>query len=163
MTAVTGGKTEFYLNNEKIAVSIPPGVDNGSKIRLRERGQTSPTGGPPGDLILIIKVSEHPFYRRNGRNLELTLPVSLGEAVLGAKVDVPTPAGTVTMTIPAGSSGGKRLRLKGQGVRQRDGSAGDLLVSLQIQVPHEIDEESKELIEKFDARNPTALRSDLRF
>ena len=163
VTAVTGGKTEFYLNNEKIAVSIPPGVDNGSKIRLRERGQTSPTGGPPGDLILIIKVSEHPFYRRNGRNLELTLPVSLGEAVLGAKVDVPTPAGTVTMTIPAGSSGGKRLRLKGQGVRQRDGSAGDLLVSLQIQVPHEIDEESKELIEKFDARNPTALRSDLRF
>jgi DnaJ-class molecular chaperone len=163
VTAVTGGKTEFYLNNEKIAVSIPPGVDNGSKIRLRQRGQASPTGGPPGDLILIIKVSEHPFYRRNGRNLELSLPVSLAEAVLGAKVDVPTPAGTVTMTIPAGSSSGKRLRLKGQGVRQRDGSAGDLLVSLQIQVPHEIDEESKELIEKFDARNPTSLRSDLRF
>jgi DnaJ-class molecular chaperone len=163
VTAVTGGTTEFYLNNEKIAVSIPPGVDNGSKIRLRERGQASSTGGPPGDLILIIKVSEHPFYRRNGRNLELTLPVSLAEAVLGAKVDVPTPAGTVTMTIPAGSSGGKRLRLKGQGVRQRDGSAGDLLVSLQIHVPHEIDEESKELIEKFDARNPTSLRSDLRF
>ncbi len=137
-TAVKGGKTEFYLNNEKIAVTIPPGVDIGSKIRLRERGQASPNGGPPGDLILIIKVSDHPHFQRNGRNLELTLPVSLAEAVLGAKVDVPTPAGTVTMTIPAGSSGGRRLRLKGQGVKQRDGSAGDLLISLQIQVPHVI-------------------------
>lgn len=162
-TAVTGGKTEFYLNQEKIAVTIPPGVDNGSKIRLRERGQPSPNRGAPGDLILVIKVSEHPYFRRHGRNLELTLPVSLGEAVLGAKVDVPTPSGTVTMTIPAGSSSGKRLRLKGQGVKQTDGSAGDLLVTLQIQLPHVVDDQSRELIKQFDERNPLSPRHDLIF
>lgn len=162
-TAVTGGKTEFYLNNEKIAVTIPPGVDNGSKIRLRERGQPSPNGGPPGDLILIIKVSEHPYFRRHGRNLELTLPITLGEAMLGAKVDVPTPAGTVTMTVPAGSSSGKRLRLKGQGVKQQDGSAGDLLVTLQIHLPHVVDDASQELIKKFEQTNPLSPRRDLIF
>jgi DnaJ-class molecular chaperone len=162
-TAVNGGKTEFYLNEEKLSVTIPPGVETGSKIRLRERGQPSPNGGPTGDLILIIRVSAHPCFSRNGRNLELSLPVSLAEAVLGAQIDVPTPAGTVTLTIPAGSSSGKRLRLKGQGVKQRDGSAGDLFVSLQVELPNSIDDESKELIKKFDSLNPMSLRGDLMF
>ncbi len=162
-TAVLGGKTEFYLNDEKIAVSIPPGVETGSKIRLRERGQPSPNGGPTGDLILVIRVSEHPIFRRLGRNLELELPVTLAEAVLGAKIDIPTPSGTVTLTIPAGSSSGRRLRLKGQGVKQRDGTAGDLIVVLQVQLPKTVDDESQKLIEQFEARNPMTLRSDLVF
>jgi DnaJ-class molecular chaperone len=162
-TAALGGKTEFYLNNERISVSIPPGVQTGSKIRLRQRGQPSKTGGPAGDLILLIKVSEHPYFRRNGRNLELTLPVSISEATLGAKVDIPTPSGTVTLSIPGGSSGGRRLRLKGQGVRQPDGSAGDLLVVLRIQLPKSMDEESKKLVEQFDAKNPVSLRDGLVF
>jgi DnaJ-class molecular chaperone len=161
--AVKGGRTEFYLNHERIAVTIPPGVDTGSKIRLRDRGQASASGGPAGDLILNIKVSEHPHFRRSGPNLELTLPVTLGEAALGAKVDVPTPAGMVTMTIPAGSSSGRRLRLKGQGVRQRDGSAGDLFVELQIQLPRVIDDESKELIKQFESLNPLAPRKNVQF
>ncbi len=166
-TAVKGGKTEFYLqvgeSNEKLAVTIPPGVETGSKIRLREKGQPSPNGGPSGDLILVIKVSEHPNFRRNGRNLELKLPVSLAEAALGAKIDVPTPSGTVTLTIPPGSSGGRRLRLKGQGVKQRDGSAGDLIVELQIQLPKSLDEESQQLIKQFDDRHPLPLREELSF
>ena len=166
-TAVLGGKTEFYLDRggqrEKLSVSIPPGVETGSKIRLRDQGHLSPNGGPRGDLILIIKVSDHPHFRRNGRSLELRLPVTIAEAVLGARVDVPTPSGTVTLTIPAGSSGGKRLRLRGQGVRSRDGSAGDLIVELQIAVPPTIDEESKKLIEEFDQRNPAKLRTNLGF
>ncbi len=162
-TAVKGGTTEFYLNQEKIAVTIPPGVDSGSKIRLRGRGQPSPNGGPQGDLILLIKVSDHPYFRRNGRNLELELPVTLAEAVLGAKVDVPTPGGTVTMTVPPGTSSGKRLRLKGQGVKQRDGTAGDLVVSLEVQLPEKVDDESKDLIRQFDERNPMSLRGDLIF
>jgi DnaJ-class molecular chaperone len=162
-TAALGGKTEFYLNNEKIAVSIPPGVETGSKIRLRERGQPSPGGGPTGDLILLIKVSDHPYFRRIGRNLELTLPVSLSEAALGAKVDIPTPSGTDTLSIPAGSSGGRRLRLKGQGIKQRDGSAGDLFVVLRIQLPKSIAEESKKLVEQFDAQNPVSARDGLVF
>ena len=166
-TAVRGGKTEFYLSignrNEKLSVTIPPGVETGSKIRLREKGQPSPNGGPSGDLILLIKVSDHPHFHRQGQNLNLTLPVSLAEATLGAKVDVPTPAGTVTLTIPKGSSSGRKLRLKGQGVKRRDGTAGDLIVELQIQLPSTLDAESEELIKKFDQRNPVLLRQDLSF
>ena len=162
-TAVQGGKTEFYLNKEKLSVNIPAGVETGSKIRLRDRGQPSPNGGPSGDLILLIKVSDHPCFRRNGRNLELNLPVSVGEAVLGAKIDIPTPSGTVALSIPANSSSGRRLRLKGQGVKQRDGSAVDLFVVLQIEVPKEADEESRKLIEEFEARNSVTLREGLRF
>ncbi len=166
-TAVRGGKTEFYLDRggerEKLSVTIPAGVETGSKIRLRERGQPSPNGGPQGDLILMIKVSEHPHFRRLGRNLELELPVTLAEAALGAKVDVPAPAGTVSLKIPSGSSSGRRLRLKGQGVQQRDGIAGDLIVELRIQLPGSIDEESKKLIEQFDQHNPISVRDGLAF
>ena len=162
-TAVLGGKTEFYLNTEKIAVSIPPGVESGSKIRLRERGQPSPNGGPQGDLILLMKVSQHPHFKRIGKNLELSLPVSLGEAVLGAKIDIPAPSGTITLTVPPGSSSGRRLRLKGQGVKQTDGSAGDLIVVLQIELPAAIDDDSKKLIEQFAEQNPESVRGDLMF
>ncbi|TWU27153.1 Curved DNA-binding protein [Novipirellula galeiformis] len=166
-TAVLGGTTEFYLNrtgkNEKLSVTIPPGVETGSKIRLRDQGEPSPNGGPRGDLILLIKVSDHPHFRRIGKNLELKLPVSLSEAMLGAKIDVPTPSGTVTLSVPAGTSSGRRLRLKGQGIRNRDGSAGDLIVELQIRLPESIDDESKELVEKFAERNPLNLRHDLSF
>jgi DnaJ-class molecular chaperone len=162
-TAVLGGTTEFYLNNEKLAVKIPPGVETGSKVRLRERGQPSPNGGPSGDLILMIKVSEHPHFRRKGQNLELTLPVTLQEAALGAKVDVPTPSATVALTIPPGSSSGRRLRLKGQGVRGRAGTDGDLIVILEIELPKSMDDESKQLIEQFADRNPMSVRDDLSF
>ena len=162
-TAVRGGTTEFYLEQEKIAVNIPAGVDDGSKIRLRDRGQPSRFGGPPGDLILIMKVSSHPHFKRHNRNLELSLPISFGEAALGSKIDVPTPNGSVTLSIPAGSSSGKRLRLKGQGVQQRDGGAGDLIVTLQIQLPNELDEASKELAKQFDERNPFNSRAELSF
>jgi len=162
-TAVLGGTTEFYLNDEKLAVNIPPGVETGSKVRLRERGQPSPNGGPNGDLILIIKVSEHPHFRRKGKNLELTLPVTLQEAALGAKVDVPTPSATVALSIPPGSSSGRRLRLKGQGVRGREGADGDLIVILEIQLPPSLDDESKQLIEQFGERNPLSVRNNLSF
>lgn len=163
VTVVQGGKIEFYLNQEKIAVTIPPGVDNGSKIRLRGRGQPSPNGGPQGDLILLVKVSDHPFFRRNGQNLELPLSVTLSEALLGAKVDVPTPSGTVTLTIPPCSSSGRRLRLKGQGVKKPDGSSGDLMVILQVELPESIDDESKSLIEQFQEKNPVDVREGLMF
>ncbi|MFK8114260.1 MAG: DnaJ C-terminal domain-containing protein [Rubripirellula sp.] len=162
-TAVLGGTTEFYLNNEKFAVTIPPGVETGSKIRLRDRGHHSPNGGPQGDMILLIKVWDHPHFRRNGRNLELSLPVTLSEAVLGAKIDVPTPTNTITMTIPPCSSSGRRLRVKGQGVRDKDGAAGDLIVVLEIVMPESIDEESTDLIEKFAEKNPMPVREDLSF
>ena len=166
--AVLGGTTEFYISrqsgkNEKLSVNIPPGVETGSKIRLRGQGGVSSSGGEQGDLILLLKVSDHPYFRRIGKNLEVKLPISLGEAVLGGKVDVPTPTGTVTLTIPEATSSGRRLRLKGQGVKQRDGSAGDLIVEIQIQLPDTIDEPSKELLKQFDQSHPLDLRQGLEF
>jgi DnaJ-class molecular chaperone len=139
------------------------GVESGAKIRLRDKGHVSTNGGPPGDLILLLKVSEHPHYRRISKNLEMKLPVSLAEAALGAKIDVPTPYGTVAMSIPAGSSSGRRLRLKGQGVKSDDGTAGDLIVEIQIRLPTTIDDASKKLIEQFNLANPVHLREDLAF
>nr|WP_286177636.1 J domain-containing protein [Rhodopirellula sp. JC639] len=161
--AVRGGETEFYVGDEKLAVTIPPGVAEGAKMRLRQQGEPSPNGGERGDLILVIKTSPHPHFRRRGQNLELTLPVSLTEAALGTTVDVPTPSGVVSLNIPAGSSGGRKLRLKGQGIPSKSGASGDLIVQLQIKLPESIDEESRELLTKFAANNPQSLREDLAF
>lgn len=163
--ALLGGQHEFYLpmpeGNQKIAVTIPPGVDSGTKMRLRGKGHPSPLGGPAGDLILVIQVNEHPLIRRKGKNLELTLPVTLREAALGAKVEVPTPKGTLAVTIPPGSSGGRRLRLKGQGVDDGKGPAGDMLIELQIALPAKIDPAAEALVEKFDALHPLEPRKKL--
>ena len=165
--AVRGGRTELHLRrgvrSENLAVTIPPGVENGSKIRLRNQGHPSPNGGPQGDLILIIKVSDHPHFRRHGKNLELKLPVTIAEATLGGKVDVPTPDGTVSLSIPPNSGGGRRLRLKGQGVATAGGTRGDLIVELQVAVPPELDEESRGLIHELDRRHPLRPRQGLSF
>ncbi|WP_417749804.1 DnaJ C-terminal domain-containing protein [Rosistilla oblonga] len=164
-TAVLGGKTEIRISKptgaESVSVTIPAGVETGSKIRLRGQGQASPNGGPAGDLILQLNVTPHPYFQRRGKHLDLKLPLSIGEAVLGAKVDVPTPGGTISLTIPPGSSDGKRLRIKGQGVRDPKGDAGDLYVEVRLQLPTEIDEQSEELIRKFEERNPLQPRRSL--
>lgn len=163
-TAVTGGKAEFALNRpqgaETLSVSIPSGVHDGSKIRLKGKGQPSPTGHAAGDLILILKIAAHPLIRRNGQNLMMELPISLDEAALGAKVDVPTPSGTISLTIPMGSSSGRRLRLKGQGVVNRDGTKGDMLIDLVIKIPHEVNDEEAEWIRSFEQRHPLNLREN---
>lgn len=163
--ALTGGQHEFYLpadaGRQKIAFSVPPGIESDSKMRLRGKGYASPSGGPAGDLILVIHVDEHPLIRRQGKNLVITLPVTFKEATLGAKVEVPTPKGTLMMTIPPGSSGGRRLRLKGQGVDNGKGPAGDILIELQIALPDRIEESAKELIEQFDVAHPLSPRSQL--
>lgn len=165
--AVTGGQHEFYLpadaGRQKIAFSVPAGVESGTKMRLRGKGYASPSGGPAGDLILVIHVDEHPLVRRQGKNLVITLPVTLKEATLGAKVEVPTPKGTLMMSVPPGSSGGRRLRLKGQGVDDGKGAPGDILVELQIALPDTIDDAAKALIEQFDAAHPLAPRSQLQW
>jgi curved DNA-binding protein len=163
--SLTGGAHEFYLptpeGNQKIAITIPPGTQDGAKMRLRGKGYASPSGGAAGDLILVIHVDEHPLIKRNGKNLELTLPVTLREATLGAKVEVPTPKGTLTVTIPPGSSGGRRLRLKGQGVDDGKEAAGDMLIQLQIALPGTIEESAKRWIEEFDQLHPLEPRAKL--
>jgi DnaJ-class molecular chaperone len=132
LNVVRGGK------EETIQIKIPPGVTSGKKMRLRGQGNPGSFGGPNGDLIVLLHVAPHPHFRRNGNNLELSLPISLKEAIMGATVDVPTPNGTVALKIPPGSSGGRRLRIRGQGALSSSGPPGDLYVELQIRLPERL-------------------------
>ena len=122
---LTGGKT--------VAIKLPKGVEEGTKIRLAGQGQPGPGGN--GDAIVTISINPHRFYTRDGDNIRLDLPVSLDEALLGAKVKVPTVDGAVMVTVPKGSSSGKTLRLKERGFTGKDGTRGDQLITLMIDVP----------------------------
>ena len=104
-------------------------------MRLRGQGMPGTGGGPAGDLLLDVHVEPHPVFRRDGDTLELTLPVTLAEAIEGAKVDVPTPWGTIALRIPPGTSGGRKLRAAGMGVRHANGAKGDLIAEVQIMLP----------------------------
>lgn len=163
--SLVGGEHELYLPGElgrqKIAINVPAGIESGTKMRLRGKGFASPDGGPTGDLILVILVDDHPLIRRQGKNLLVTVPVTFKEATLGAKVEVPTPKGTLMVTVPPASSSGRRLRLKGQGVDDGKGPAGDILVELQVELPDKIDQSATEWIEKFDALHPISPRAKL--
>jgi DnaJ-class molecular chaperone len=167
LTAINGGQVEIGLahpdgHTENLAVKIPRGIDEGQTIRLRGKGGPSPLGNQAGDLLLTIHVAPHPLYQRSGKNLTIKLPVTLGEAVLGAKVDVPLPSGKhVSLRVPPGTSSGKKLRIKGQGVAPAKGEPGDLLAEVQIVIPSQLDEESQSLVRRFEERNPLNPRQDL--
>ena len=120
-------------SGKTVDVKLPNGVDTGTKIRLAGQGQPGPAGN--GDAIVTIEVAAHPFFARDGKDIRLALPVTLKEAVLGAKVKAPTPEGAVMLTVPKGSSSGKVLRLKGKGFTDKTGRRGDQLVTLQVDVP----------------------------
>ena len=166
-TAIKGGNVDFAIQSasgsQTIGVKIPPGVADGAKIRLRGKGQPSPTGHEAGDLILVLKVLPHPHFQRIGQNLKLSLPVTVPEAALGAKVDVPTPNGEITLTIPPGSSSGKRLRVKGQGVPAKDGSSGDLLVDLSIKLPESLEKSDEAALQALEQRYQVPVRDKLNF
>ena len=164
-TAVLGGEVHLTVDRDgktdTIAVRIPPGIEDGQKMRLRGQGQPAPAGGEPGDLLLTIHIAPHPYYTRRGKNLYVKLPVRVSEAILGAKVDVPTPKGTVTLKVPPGTSSGARLRIKGHGVAPKSGPPGDLFAEVQIVVPKKVDAEARELIEKFAQYETADPRRDL--
>ncbi len=161
-TAVLGGETEITLDRggipESLRVKIPAGVHEGKKIRLRGQGQSS--NGRAGDLLLIIHIAPHPHFKLAGNDLELKLPITLGEAALGGKVDVPTPGGTVTVTIPPRSQSGKRLRVKGQGARGTAGT-GDLYIELQIKLPDAISESNIEKLRSFETAYTQSVRQGI--
>lgn len=140
-------------SQQRLQVKIPAGVDQGSKIRLRGKGQQS-MGGTDGDLIITIQVEPHRYFTRDGNDLLLDLPITISEAALGAKVDVPTLTGMTTVTVPAGSSGGRKLRLKGKGVKAKSGATGNMILTVKIVLPDEIAEESAALLRDFSERNP---------
>jgi DnaJ-class molecular chaperone len=120
-------------DGKTIDLKLPQGLEDGTKIRLAGKGQEGPAGR--GDAIVTIEIAPHRFFTRDGTNIRLSLPVTLKEAVLGAKVKVPTPEGPVMLTIPKGTSSGKVLRLKGRGFTAKDGKRGDQLVTVEIELP----------------------------
>ncbi|MCK4628991.1 MAG: DnaJ domain-containing protein [Sedimentisphaerales bacterium] len=151
---MTVTQSDNKRRQERLAVKIPPGVDNGSKIRLRGKGQPGP-GGRNGDLLITIQVDEHPYFERQGNDIYLEVPMSVTEAALGTRIEVPTLSGTSTVTIPPGSSSGRKLRLKGKGIKsQKTKTNGDMFLTLKIVPPVEIDEDSKQLLQDFAKENP---------
>jgi len=145
---------------ETIDIKIPPGVKDGSKIRIRGRGQQ--TGGEPGDLFIITQVTPHAYFRREGLDILLDLPLSLYEALLGAKISVPTLDGPVTLTIPHGTGSGAKLRIKGRGV-ERGTEKGDELVVVKIIVPKDIDDEDRQAIKHIQEKHPIDARADVKW
>jgi len=159
LDSVQGSTTKLALpengKTQKIQVKIPAGVKTGSKIRLAGKGDPSPGGGPPGDLYIEIKVRPHPYFSRDGDNILLQLPISLGEAVNGSQIEVPTIDGPIKMKIPPGTQGGQKMRIKGKGVPHREGGGrGDQFVVANIQIPKNLDESSQRLIDEFSKKNP---------
>jgi DnaJ-class molecular chaperone len=156
-TAVSGGEVSLRLvrpgrKAETIGVKIPSGIEEGKVIRLRGQGEPSNSGGSPGDLLITVRVAPHPHFRRDGLDLIARVPVTLAEAALGAKVDVPTPHGVISLKVPPGTSSGTRLRAKGQGIHSSDGRSGDLYAEIMIAIPKAVDEKAAELVRQLDQR-----------
>lgn len=148
LEAVNGTKKRVTMPDGKtLDIAIPAGLNEGQVLRLRNQGMPGLGGGGAGDAYVEIRVSTDPTFRRRGRNIHMDLPIALHEAVLGAKVRVPTVGSAVTMTVPPGSNNGDTLRLKGKGVPATSGqSAGDQIVTLRVQLPKEPDDELKSFL-----------------
>ena len=143
--------------NRTLSVKVPPGVDNGDRIRLGGEGEAGPMTGPPGDLYVEISVRPHPIFTREGAHLACAVPVSFATATLGGEVEVPTLDGRVTLKIPAETQTGKVFRLRGKGVKPvRGGAVGDLLCRIELETPVNLSREQKDLLKKFE----TAVHSD---
>ncbi|WP_018349539.1 molecular chaperone DnaJ [Longispora albida] len=153
----TGGVTKTRTLN----VRIPAGVADGQRIRLKERGEPGERGGPPGDLYVLIRVQPDELFGRSGDDLTLTVPVTFAEAALGTDLRVPTLDGTVTLRMPPGTPSGRTLRVRRKGIQRRDGSAGDLLVTVEIEVPAVLSEEARKALAEFSAATPPADRATL--
>jgi DnaJ-class molecular chaperone len=164
--AVTGGAYDVTFRRqhqkpETISIKIPAGIDDGKLMRLRGRGEPSLGEGPDGDLLLTVRVAPHSHFTRRGNDLEVKVPVSFAEAALGAKVDIPAPRGTIAITIPAGTSSGKRLRVRGMGVTPSGSDAGDLYAEIQIVLPGKFNDEDAKLIRQLDTAHPFDPRKGL--
>src|SRR5215471_432030 len=154
ITAAIGGKQRLSLAREEwLDVTIPAGINHGQVLRLRGKGGPGFGGGASGDALIEVHVAPHPLFRRDGDNILLELPVSLAEAVLGARISVPTVTGPVTMRIPKGSETGSQLRLRGKGI-QRKTNPGDEIVTLRVFVGQSTDPELAEFLEKWAPRHP---------
>lgn len=149
--AGTGKKKEI----RRLEVKIPPGVDNGSILRLAGKGEPGVNGGPPGDIYLQINVKSHPFFQREGKNILCKIPITFLEAILGTEIEVPTINGKVRMKIPAGTQTGKIFRIRGKGVPDlRRGDRGDQLVEVFVEVPLAVNRRQRALLEELKTQIP---------
>jgi len=150
--AARGGKKKISLaDGRDFEVQIPPGVRDGQKIRLAGQGGEGASGGPAGDLYLRVRIKRHPRFRREDDDLVVEVPVAPWEAALGATVSVPTLDGSAKVKVPAGSSSGRRLRLRGEGMPGSGGRKGDLYASVRIVVPKALEKRERELFEELAA------------
>jgi molecular chaperone DnaJ len=149
---------------ETLNVRIPPGVDTGSRVRVPGKGNAGILGGPPGDLYIVTEVEPHPVFERKGDNIYVKLPVTITEAALGAKVEVPTIDGLSTIKIPPGTQSGQKLRLRGKGAPSLRESElrGNEFVEVQVMVPRVADERTKEILRELARLNPADPRKDLK-
>ncbi|HKH02357.1 MAG TPA: J domain-containing protein, partial [Bradyrhizobium sp.] len=145
---------------KELNVKIPPGVVAGQQIRLKGQGETAP-GHPPGDLLITVSIAPHPYFKVDGSDLRVDLPITLYEAVLGGKVRVPTLGGAVDLSIPKNTSSGRVFRLKGKGLPKPNGTAGDLFVTTRIMLPDGNDAQLEGLMQKWRDGHPYNPRSDL--
>jgi len=159
---VTRPGSDGLPQSENLSLRVPPGVDDGARIRLAGKGRPGPGGGPPGDLYARVRVRPHPLFRREGQDIHLEVPVSVGEAVLGTEFEIPTLEGRVTLRIPPGSDGGSKLRLRDKGIPAAAGKpTGHLYVTIRIRVPKQLDDETRRKYEELAGSDPTDLRDDL--
>jgi molecular chaperone DnaJ len=149
--------------SEVVSVTVPPGLEDGSRLVVPGRGHAGAHGGPAGDLYVGVRVAPHPWFRRDGRDLRMTVPISVTEAALGARIEVPALDGTVRLRIPPGTASGQQVRLRGRGVpAPSDGAdAGDLVIDVQIVLPSVLDERSKALLREFGRLNAGDVRAGL--
>jgi curved DNA-binding protein len=163
-SAVRGATLELRpqgTGGSPVTVRIPAGADEGSRVRIPGQGGPSPSGGARGDLVLTVHVTPHAFFRREGDDLHLDLPITLGEAYHGAKVRVPTAEAEVNLKVPEGTQSGQVVRLRGKGVARKGRTAGDLYVHFLIHIPTERNEEVDKLVDQLAALQPGDPRTDI--
>ena len=149
---------------EWLRVKIPPGVDTNSRVRLAGKGEAGTGGESPGDLYIVTQIRPHDYFTREGDDLVCELPVTLAEAMLGAKIEVPTVDGKTTMVLPAGTQNSRQFRLRGKGVPHlKDSGRGDQYVTVKVVLPETLDTRSQELVEEFDQRNPLQPRTQMKW
>lgn len=163
LDAVRGLKKNITLENGKtLAVTIPSDVKDGQQIRLKGQGGAGQHGGGPGDALVEVMIRPHPYFRREGSDIHLDLPITLAEAISGAKIRVPTIDGTVSLSIPPGSNTDKVLRLKGKGsAAAKNAERGDQYVRLKVVLPDRVDDKLKSAIEEWSRDNPYDVRTGL--
>ncbi len=167
LKAVKGAEVKITVTRksgapEKITIKIPPGVHDGSKVRVAGKGHEGSGGGPPGDLYIVTRVKPHPYFKRVGADIYLNVPITIKEALLGGEIKVPTIDAVTKIKIPPGTQGGQKLRIRGKGVSPAHGRGrGDLYVVVNISVPKKVNKKSAELIEELDRTNPYEPRKGL--